>query len=67
MLLILSFWSIGFKQDLYGYLLEYTRNLLQTIVNARDGDPDAKELIDLVKNHNSGEGPMGDFSDENVG
>ena len=36
------------------------------IVNARDGDPDAKEIIDLVKNHSSGEGPLGDFSDEKV-
>ena len=60
------FWNSGFKQDLYGYLLEYTSNLLQMIVNARDKDPDAKELIDLVKKHNSGEGDLGDFSDENV-
>ena len=44
----------GFKQELYGYLLGYTRKLLVTIVEARDGDPDAKELVQLVKNHTLG-------------
>ena len=32
----------------------YTRLLLVTIVEARDGDPDAKELVQLVHNHTSG-------------
>ena len=44
----------GFKQELYGYLLGYTRKLLETIVEARDGDPDAKELVQLVQNHTLG-------------
>ena len=32
----------------------YTRKLLETIVEARDGDPDAKELVQLVQNHTLG-------------
>ena len=56
----------GFKEDLYGYFLEYTRKLLETIVSARDSDPDAKKLIDLVNNHTSGNGDIGDFNDADV-
>ena len=46
---------LGFKQELYGYLLKYTRKLLETIVEARDNDPDAKELVQLVQNHTLGQ------------
>ena len=52
---------LEFKKNLYNYYLEYTRNLITTIVNARNGSVELTDLRDLVSNHTAG-----NYSDEDV-
>ena len=49
-----KFLFIGFQNELSKYLLEFTRNLITAIVNARFNDPNASELTDLIKSHING-------------
>ena len=55
---------LGFKQELTNYMYEYTRDLIDAVVFARDTldlNEGAQKLLNLSKTHN-----IGNFSDKRV-
>ena len=56
--------SSDFKKELFGYMLDYTKDLIDALVAARDPevDPTAKNLNEVIKNHTTGP-----FNDGRVG
>ena len=52
---------IAFKKKLYNYYLKYTKELINTIVNARNGAVNLTALTDMVHKHEAG-----NYSDSDV-
>lgn len=45
---------LDFKEDLFLYTLEFSEKVVDAIREAKDADPSASSLINLLVNHNSG-------------
>ena len=45
---------LDFKEDLFLYTLEFSENVVNAIREAKESDPSASSLANLLANHNSG-------------
>ena len=55
--------SLDFKTELFGYMLNYTKDLVNELVAARESESGSVSgLVKLIEDHNSG-----DFRDAMVG